>query len=62
MPFYEVYIQASQTIYVEADSEEEALDVGCESFSCLDFEFDEGRLGMSFENDPGDIYGKVIYK
>lgn len=62
MPFYEVQILATQTIFVEADSEEEALEVGCENYSALDFEFDEGRLGMTFENDPGDTYGKVIYK
>lgn len=62
MPFYEVYIQASQTIYVEADSEEEALDVGCENYSALDFEFNEGRCGEKFDTDPGEVYGKVLYK
>ncbi len=62
MAFYEVLIQASQVIYVEADSEEEALEVGCENYSALDFEFDEGRCGEKFDNDPGHVYGKVLYK
>lgn len=62
MAFYEVLIQASQTLYVEADSEDEALDVGCRDFSYSDFEFDEGRCGEKFDSDPGHVYGKVLYK
>ena len=62
MAFYEVLIQASQVVYVEADSEDEALDVACENYSHIDFEFDEGRCGEKFDSEPGKCYGKVIYK
>lgn len=62
MAFYEVLIQASQVIYVEADSEDEALDIACENYSHIDFEFDEGRCGEKFDSEPGEVYGKVIYK
>ena len=61
MAFYEVLIQASQVIYVEADSEDEALEVGCENYCPLDFEFDEGRCGQEFKDAPIN-YGKVLYK
>jgi hypothetical protein len=60
MPFYEVIIQASQTLYVEADSEDEALDVACTDYSSFDFEFDEGRLGEVTEEEPLGV--KVLYK
>lgn len=60
MPFQEVIIQASQTFYVEADSEDEALDVGCENFSSFDFEFEEGRLGEVVEEEPQNV--KVLHK
>lgn len=62
MAFYEVLIQASQVILVEADSEDEALEVGCENYSCINFEFDEGRLGGKFEEHPGYDIGTTLYK
>lgn len=64
MPFYEVIIKTSQTLLVEADSEDEALEVGCDSYLTLDCEFEEGRLGEVFDEHPGEFYHavKTIYK
>jgi len=62
MAFYGILIKASQVVYVEADSEEEAIEVGIDNYSPSDFEFDEGRCGEKFDSDPGEVYGKVIYK
>lgn len=62
MAFYEILVQASQTLFVEADSLEEALDVGCRDYSIYDFEFDEGRCIEKLEDHPEYTDIKIIYK
>ncbi len=62
MAFYGILIKASQIVYVEADSEEEAMEVGLDNYSPSNFEMDDAYCEDVLENDPGKSYGKVIYK
>ncbi len=63
MAFYEVYIQASQMILVEADTREEAVNVACDNYLDMNFEFDEARIVDECDEDAQETYsGQVILK